>query len=97
MQWSTSPRIVAADRGSQFAFVVPDPLGRDTTRWTYRLEESGDGTELTESFELLRTIPGLVRLLQKYLMGARDRKADLEANMRETLESIKSAAEARGA
>src|SRR5258708_6330417 len=36
-RWSNKPRVVAADRGRMFGFVATDPIGRDMTRWTYRL------------------------------------------------------------
>ena len=94
VRWSNKPRVVVAESGSQFAFVVPDLLGKDSTKWTYRFEPSGDGTDVIESFEVLATIPLYVRLGQKFMMGSKDRGAELEANMRLTLERIKSSVEA---
>ena len=93
MRWSTKPRVVAADSGREFAFVANAvPVG-DTTKWTYRLEPSGDGgTDVTESFEIVHDVPRYIVLGEK-LMGIKDRKADLEANMQQTLERIKEAAE----
>ena len=92
-RWSNKPRVVAADRGREFGFVAIDPVGRDMTRWAYRFEPTPTGTEVTESFEMVRTIPLYIRLFDRWLMGVKDRKADLEANMRRTLASIKTAAE----
>jgi len=93
-RWSNRPRVVAAERGHVFGFVATDPIGRDMTRWTYRLEPTPAGTEVTESFEMIRPIPLYIRLSDRWLMGVRDRKADLEANMKRTLAAIKTAAEA---
>ncbi len=91
-RWSTKPRIVVADPGREFAFVTGH-LGRDMTRWSYRFETTSDATKVTESFEMLRTMPWYFRLADRLLMGVQDRKADLETNMAETLQSLKAGAE----
>jgi len=93
-RWSNRPRVIAADRGREFGFVATDPLGRDMTRWTYRFEPTPAGTDVTESIEMLRSIPLHIRLTDRWLMGVKDRKADLEANMHRTLAAIKTAVEA---
>ena len=85
--------MVAAERGREFGFVALDPVGRAMTRWTYRFEPIPTGTEVTESFAMVRTIPRYIRLFDRWIMGVKDRKADLEANMRRTLACIKTAAE----
>lgn len=95
-RWSNKPRVVVADRGREFAFVAPDLLGRDMTRWTYRFEPANDGTDVVESFEFLAALPLFVRLAERYMMGVRDRKADLEAGMRNTLLQMKAATENEG-
>ncbi len=92
-RWSTKPRVVVADRGRKFEFVVPSPLGRDNTRWTYRFEPRGTGTEVIESFEMLRDPPLVAPLLYRWGMGVDDRQADLEANLRRSLDALKVAAE----
>ena len=95
-RWSTKSRVTAANRPSEFAFVASDGFGRDLTIWSYRLQPAGSGTELTESFELLRDIPWYIRAWRRSFMGVKDRKADLEENMGRTLSNIKSAAEGAG-
>jgi len=92
-RWSNKPRIVIANRGEEFAFVATDPFGRDMTRWSYRFEAVEGGTEVVESFEMLNTIPTYIRLSDRYLMGVKDRKADLEENMRRTLANLRSTVE----
>ncbi|HEY2562448.1 MAG TPA: SRPBCC family protein [Acidimicrobiales bacterium] len=92
-RWSNKPRVIAADRGHQFGFVAVDPIGRDMTRWTYRMEPAATGTTVTESFEMVRTIPLYIRLYDRWVMGVKDRKADLEANMRTTLFNLRAEAE----
>ena len=92
-RWSNRPRVVAAERGRVFGFVATDPIGRDMTQWTYRFEPTPTGTDVTESFEMVRSIPLYIRLSDRWLMRVKDRQADLEANMHRTLAAIKSAAE----
>jgi hypothetical protein len=95
MRWSTKPRVVVAEPGSEFAFVVPAIVGsKNLTKWTYRFEQATDGgTDVTESFEIMNDLPGYINFGDRYILGIKDRKADLEANMRQTLERLKSAAE----
>jgi len=93
-RWSTKPRVVVADPGQEFAFVTGH-LGQDMTRWSYRFESTPGGTNVTESFEMLRDMPWYFRLADRLLMGVEDRKADLETNMGETLRRLKTAAEDR--
>jgi hypothetical protein len=46
-RWSTKPRVVVADPGREFAFVIGH-LGHDMTRWSYRFEPAADHTIVTE-------------------------------------------------
>jgi hypothetical protein len=92
-RWSTKPRVVTANRPEEFTFVAGDAFGRDLTIWTYRIAAADSGTEVTESFALLRDIPWYIRAWRRSFMGVTDRQADLEANMRSTLSKIKVAAE----
>jgi uncharacterized protein YndB with AHSA1/START domain len=92
IRWSTKPEVVAADPGREFAFVTKG-MG-PSTRWSYRFDSAADGgTDVTESFDLLDDLPVYVRLGDRYLMGIKDRQADLEDGMRQTLERIKKVAE----
>ena len=95
-RWSTKPRVVAAVPGEEFAFVTGH-LGHDMTRWTYRFERTSDSTNVTESFEMLRPMPWYFRVADRFLMGVRDREADLTTNMSETLRRLKAATETPGA
>ena len=93
-RWSNRCRVVACDPGREFGFVAPDLFGRDMTRWTYRFVPDQDGTEVVQSFELARDLPSYVRLIDRFVMGVKDRRADLEQNMRQTLGRIKEVLEA---
>jgi hypothetical protein len=86
-RWSTKPTVVAADAPREFAFETNE------TRWTYRFEPaSAGGSELSESFEMVKDVPMFVTFGER-LMGIKDRKADLERGMQETIERIKRVAE----
>jgi uncharacterized protein YndB with AHSA1/START domain len=90
-RWSTVARVLVADRPKEFAFATIY-RGDESTRWTYRL--AGDGpTELTESFESVRT-PWLLGVVERLVL--RDRQGQLERGIDETLARIKAAAEAAG-
>ena len=96
MRWSTKPRVTAAEPGREFAFVAGLMMfNRDMTKWRYQFEPAGGGTDVTESFEILK-IPGAIgRWFTKMGTGLTwdQRPADMEAGMRTTLERLKAAAE----
>jgi hypothetical protein len=84
LRWSTKPSVVVAEPGQEFAFEVNSDI-----RWTYRCAADGDGTKLTESFEMLRDLRWYYGFAERWLMGIKDRRADLERGMAETLQRIK--------
>jgi len=91
-RWSTKPKVVVADPGREFAFEVDTDV-----RWTYRLAAEGSGTQLTESFEMLRDIRWYYAFAERWVMGIKDRHADLERGMAETLQRMKRVIEAESA
>ncbi|MGY1711683.1 SRPBCC family protein [Geodermatophilus sp. SYSU D00758] len=58
--WETRSRVVAADRGREFAWVVGDGF----VRWGFELEPADGGTRLTESWAFLPA--GLAMFDRKY-------------------------------
>lgn len=58
--WETRSRVVAADRGREFAFVV----GGSFVRWGYTFTPVDGGTRVTESWEFLPD--GIAMFEQKY-------------------------------
>jgi uncharacterized protein YndB with AHSA1/START domain len=86
----TKCTVTACEPGREFTFGVDGPGGKAVNTWRYRFEPSGDGTDVTESFELTDT-PAL-RLYWKLAGRARGR-ANVNG-MRTTLERIKAVAEA---
>ena len=93
MRWSNKPTVLSADRGKDFSF-ERRAAGAGTVQWHYRMTPAGNGTELTESYEVIK--PGLS--MMNWMMGAmirvKDRDADLANSLRQTLAGIKTAAEA---
>jgi hypothetical protein len=91
-RWTTIATVTVADPGRELAFVTGH-VGQEMTRWTYRFDPVSGGTEVTETFEMLRDMPWYFRLADRVLMGVGDRQADLEANLAATLRCLKQAAE----
>jgi uncharacterized protein YndB with AHSA1/START domain len=87
MYWTTC-NVVASEPGREFAFAV-GKQGKELNTWRYRLEPAGDGTDVTESFELKPILP--LRLYWALLGWARGRTN--EEGMRTTLERIKAEVE----
>jgi uncharacterized protein YndB with AHSA1/START domain len=92
VRWSTKPRVVAADPGREFAFVT-EVRGNELTKWSYRFEPDAGGTLVTESFEMMNDVPRVVDLTERYIMRIKDRRANLESDMAETLGRVKAAVE----
>lgn len=57
--WETRCRVVAADRGREFAFVNYGLEGQhEMVRWGFRFRQTDDGrTEVTQSWEVLPSYP----------------------------------------
>ena len=85
--WTTC-KVTACEPGHEFGFAV---MAGDNAvnNWHYRLEPSGDGTDVTESFRLNQSLPMRVFwLFAGHLRGRRN-----ERDMRTTLERIKKVVE----
>src|SRR5580704_15494579 len=85
----TSCTVLASEPGREFAFGV-GARDKPLNTWRYRLEPAGDGTDVTESFELTDT--AVLRLYWALLGWARGRTN--RNGMRTTLERIKAEVEA---
>ncbi len=86
--WTTCT-VVACEPGREFGFGVGPPK-RPLNTWRYHLEPAGDGTDVTESFQLADTV-GL-RVYWALLGWARGRTN--RNGMQRTLERIKAEVEA---
>ncbi len=85
--WTTCV-VSACEPGREFAFGV-GPEGKPLNVWRYVLEPAGDGTDVTESFELTPTLP--LRLYWRLFGWTRGRTN--RNGMRTTLERIKAEVE----
>jgi hypothetical protein len=85
--WTTCT-VTASEPGREFAFGV-GPTNRPLNTWRYRLEPSGNGTDVTESFRLSNTPP--LRLYWALFGWTRGRTN--RDGMRTTLEAIKAEVE----
>ena len=88
--WTTCT-VQESEPGRVFTFGVGAP-DKALSIWGYRLEPSGDGTDVTETFSLADT--GLLRLYWALLGWARGRTN--RNNMRTTLERIRAEVEPKG-
>lgn len=87
-RWSTTAEVLIAHRPREFSFATLH-RGEPATRWTYRFEPQGSVTRVTETFEAIAT-PRLIALAERWII--RNRQAQLEAGMAETLERLKATA-----
>ena len=85
--WTTCT-VIACEPEREFSFGVGSP-DKPLNVWGYKLEPSGEGTDVTESFQLADTVP--LRLYWTLLGWARGRTN--REGMRTTLERIKAEVE----
>jgi hypothetical protein len=89
--WETRSRVVAAERGREFAFVV----GGSWVRWGYTFTPVDGGTEVTESWEFLPA--GIARFHARFGDAAESQIADraeaARSGIPRTLAAIKKTAE----
>jgi hypothetical protein len=90
--WKNRPVVIAARPGREFAFSRTEKFS-GTLVWRYQFEADGTGTRLTESYEVTRPISRLGWFIIGRLFGCRDRRAELRAGMRQTVDRIRDTAE----
>lgn len=90
VRWSRVCEVLIADRGRRFEFrTVSRGAFRDSTRWSFEFQPDNQGTQIVQRYVLEK--PSRPVLLFDRMSG---HSAALEAGMRETLDRIKTAAEA---
>lgn len=90
VRWSMTCRVDSAVPGREVSWSTVQ-RGRDLVRWRYHLAPAGNGTDVTESFEVI-SLPPMARLFEDVVMVNRD--SQREEAMRATLRRIKEAVEA---
>lgn len=89
-RWSTTNRVVAANRGREFAFETL----QSGARWGYRFDPTGDATTVTESHEMFRRRPAIAWVYATLMLGgAKEHDDEVKAGMRTSLERLKAVAE----
>jgi Polyketide cyclase / dehydrase and lipid transport len=91
-RWSNTLVVVSAEPGREFSF-RRDVLPCGVCDWRYSMEPEGDGTRLTESYEVVKPDWRITNWFNGLLLGVADRDEDLIAGMRTTLAGVKAAAE----
>lgn len=91
-RWTRTCEVTACVRAREFAFVTKpeDP----ETLWRYQFGPAAGGTEVIETFELMKPISRWRRFQTTIGFGVRDRVPDLVDGMHQTLERLRVAAEA---
>lgn len=89
-RWATLNKVVAAERGKEFAFHTT----ANGTKWSYQFEASEDGTLVTESRAPFKPKPGAAKLVTNlFLGGSESHDVEMIEGMAKTLERLKAIAE----
>jgi hypothetical protein len=90
--FTNKPVVTVADTGRTFAFSRTEPFG-GTVVWRYEFAPEGDGTLVTESYNVTKPIGRVGWFIIGTLFGRKDRRADLRTGMTQTLERLREVAE----
>ncbi len=82
--WSRTCEIVGYDPGREISWrTVPTQLVyRDSTIWTITVEPEGDGTRITQRYEVVKLGPLFDRFIYQFVPVHRDRTEALTADLR---------------
>ena len=94
--FSNKPVVTVVDPGREFAFARTEPFG-GTVEWRYRFEPDGDGTLVTESYEVTKPVSRVGWFIIGTLFARKDRRADLHTGMLQSLERLRAVVERRPA
>jgi hypothetical protein len=94
-RWRTVAKVVAAEPGHKFSFVV-QAIGGDWTQWTYLIEpgSTADATRLTETFRMCVPLPLGAVVFERLCLFVWDRRADLQQNLEASVDRIRRLVEA---
>jgi hypothetical protein len=83
-KWTNKPVVIATDAPHHFAISRTEKMG-GTVEWHYRFEPDGEGTLVTESYEVTKRIPALGWFLIGVVARTKDRGGDMRRGMEQTL------------
>ncbi len=90
--WHNKPVVTVVDPGREFAFARTERFA-GTVEWRYRFEPEGDGTRVTESYEVTKPIGIVGWFIIGTLFARKDRRTELRHGMEHTLERMRAVAE----
>lgn len=90
--WPNKPVITAAEAGKRFSFARTEPFA-GTVEWTYTFVPQGDGTLVTESYEVTKPLSPIGWFVIGTLFARKDRRTDLRVGMEQTLRKLRDAVE----
>ena len=85
--WHNKPVVTTVEPGREFGFARTEPFA-GTVEWRYRFEPDGDGTLVTESYEMTEPMSRVGWFVIGTLFARKDRRADLRRGMEETLQRL---------
>ncbi len=85
--WPNKPVVTVADPGRTFAFERTE-IGGGTIEWRYTLEPDGTGTQVTESYTVIKPVNMFGWFIINTLAGLTDRRGDLRRGMTQSLDRI---------
>ena len=91
-RWKNRPVVTVADPGREFAFARTEPFA-GTVAWRYRFEPVQGGTRVSESYEVERPVTRLGWFVIEKVFRSGNRREELRAGMRTTLERLRTLAE----
>jgi hemerythrin-like domain-containing protein/uncharacterized protein YndB with AHSA1/START domain len=82
--WARTCVVEEAEPGKRFVFrTLPGPGVPDSTRWSYEFEDVPGGTRVTESYEILQTLPAWLR--KTFVAALLPHHQDMRPHMAQTL------------
>jgi hypothetical protein len=90
--WSNKPEVTVVEPGRTFGFARTEKFA-GTIDWTYRFEPDGEGTKVTESYDVSRPITAVGWFMIGVLFNRKDRRTELRVGMEQTLERVRAVAE----
>jgi hypothetical protein len=93
--WTNKPVVTVVDPGRAIAFARTENFA-GTVEWRYDFAPDGDGTLVTESYEVTKRITPIGWAIM-WAFGVKDRRAELHTGMEQTLERMHNVAIAEAA
>lgn len=90
--WNNRPVVTAVEPARRFAFARTERFA-GTVEWTYQFEPDGDGTLVTESYDVTKPLSPVGWFVIGGLFGRKDRRTDLRRGMEQTLQRMRETVE----